>query len=423
MRYIRYMKLSVFSRSVAALVFALFSFAIAPLYAAAPDLPVRAISVSGLKRTKPQVVDRLLRRYIGVSASSIDTQEVVGVLLETGIFENVTVSTLPASDGTSTELAVSVDEKWSLLPLPVFVATSSGITAGAAFIDANAFGLNDKIFSVALLLPTGWMVSAAFVDVPGNTEEWRWSLSTYVSMQDRKDVDAREEELRRYGLDAADLSFELAAPIVRAANVSVGLAFRERAVRDADGTTLGRPESSRAIVPRLGASFRASDWNGVFLSETSASIGAEWYGGLINDSFYLMDARLQFERPILDWIRLLARASAVYAPESPPVFEFGPQSIGLAVLPSAFSARSAVAGSLGLETRVAALPFGVISALASYQAALSEGSVIGESVDHGPVGGVRLYLAKVAVPAMDIGVAYNVATGIFRASFGIGMRM
>jgi len=65
----------------------------------------------------------------------------------------------------------------------------------------------------------------------------------------------------------------------------------------------------------------------------------------------------------------------------------------------------------------------VLSALLSYQVAFTDGPILGAGFDHGPAGGVRVYVAKVAIPALDAGAAYNVETGIFKATFGIGMRM
>jgi hypothetical protein len=36
--------------------------------------------------------------------------------------------------------------------------------------------------------------------------------------------------------------------------------------------------------------------------------------------------------------------------------------------------------------------------------------------------GVRLYLSKIAIPAVDLGAAWNAETGLWRGAFGVGMR-
>jgi len=390
--------------------------------AATGDSPITRVSVEGLRRTKPGVTERLLRQFIGTPAADLDQAAVIAVLLDTGIFEDIQIETREDTDTDGTLMAVTLKEKWSFIPLPVFVAASDGITAGAAVIDANAFGLNDKIFSVGLILPAGWMTSIAYVNVPDTETSLKWSVSAFFSRQDKTVVNELDEDIRRYGYDALAGSFEVGVPVWGPWQFSVAGLFKERGVRDI-GEALAAPEAARVLGVQPGLSARSTEWDGVFLSERSFSLDYTWNYGLINDSYQSVKAAGVYEQPLFPGFKLGARAAGVYEADAPVVFEEAPSTVGITILPSSFSAPILAGGSLALEGRLIQFPFGTLSALLAWQTAWSDGPLLGSRFDQGPAGGIRLYVAKVAVPAVDIGAAYNLETGLFRATFGIGMRM
>lgn len=140
-----------------------------------------------------------------------------------------------------------------------------------------------------------------------------------------------------------------------------------------------------------------------------------------------LSARFHYDLALWLGLKLVSRGDGVWSPKAPPAAETGAETgadaARLIILPGAFVARSLAGLSLGLEFRILSLGPANFAGLASYQIGVSEGPLIGLRLDHGPAAGLRLYLARVAVPALDLSVAYNAATGIPRLSFGIGMRM
>lgn len=390
---------------------------------AAHGEPITAVRVEGLKRTRPAMVRRLLAEFEGVDAATLDKERVALVLLDTGLFEDVRVDANAEDGSGGRALQVTVSEKWSVIPVPAFAATADGITAGAAVIDANAFGLADTLVAVGLVLPTGWMASAAYVDSSADARSPRLSYSAYVSRQDRRVQDERSAELARWASSELDLSFSAEFPLLRGAGLSAGIAFRERAAEAADGSAFSPPPPGRAVAGKAGAFYRSTSWDGVFISEASAYLQASWSYGLEGASWPAAEFRSRWELPFVPGFRARLSAAGIWAPDSPAVFESDPFAAGTALLPGRFAAASLAGAEAGLELRALKLPFGSVSALASYQAAAARGSRVGDVLAYGPAAGLRLYIAKVAVPAVDVGAAWNLATGIPRFSFGIGMRM
>jgi hypothetical protein len=129
------------------------------------------------------------------------------------------------------------------------------------------------------------------------------------------------------------------------------------------------------------------------------------------------------EQPLLPGLRAVIRAGAFQAADAPIVFEEGPHAAGVAILPSDFRSPSIAGVSGGFEARLLSIRSGTFSAIAAYQMAIAKGGTEGDVFAQGPSFGIRLYLSKIAVPAVDIGAAYNMETGIWRGAFGIGMRM
>lgn len=396
----------------------------APLFAQGLEsaAPVVAdISVSGLTRTRPAVARRLLEGFIGRDVASIREDEVAAVLLDTGIFEEIELRFEERPEGAL--MAVSLREKWSIIPLPIFAAGSDGVVAGAALIDANAFGLNDKLFAVGLALPGGWMGSVAYVKTPPRDRALGWTVSGFFSRQDREDLDARGDALRRYGYDAAALGLELNAPLARALRGELGMEYRSRAIREISDA-LAQPEDTASLGLRLGFGIRAPvSWDGTFLSEKSASVGYIQNFALDGPDFGALYLRFKYESAPFPGLKLGLRGAGVLAPDSPPTAETGADMVRLGILPGAYAARSIAALAAGLEFKLVSLGAATFAGLADYQLGLSEGPLIGERLDHGPSAGLRLYLARVAIPAMDLSLAYNAVSGLMRLNFGIGMRM
>ncbi len=382
---------------------------------------IQEIRVDGLKRTRPAVVQELLSTYRGRHPETVDAGEVAALLIDTGIFEDIRVGFSQGPDGAIMEIGVR--EKWSLIPLPIFAAGSDGIVAGAALIDANAFGLNDKLFAVGLALPGGWMGSVAYVSPAAGSAGLGWSASAFYSRQERADLDAYGVELRRYGFDALALGLGINRTIAGPVSGELGLEYRSRLTEQLDGAPPA-PDGYAALGLRGGLGVRApAFWDGVFLRERSASLDYRYYLGLEGDSFAALSARFQYELAPLPGLKLVSCGSAIWSPDAPPAAETGADAARLIILPGAFVARSLAGLSLGLEFRLLSLGPANFAGLASYQIGVSEGPLIGLRLDHGPAAGLRLYLARVAVPAIDLSVAYNAVTGIPRLSFGIGMRM
>ncbi len=379
------------------------------------DRPVTALSVRGLKRTRPIVLERILARFIGRPASDIDVDEVEAALVEMGLFDEIEVS-LENADPTNPTLVVSVEEKLSIVPLPIFAYTSEGLIGGFGLIDANAFGLNDKAVAVGLYQSAGWMGVLTYTKTPINRSSFGWTAVLVGAVAETNVEDDRERELISYDAAALDAAFTLRRNLGETVAVETGLGFRERAVED------GEVAAARVVPVSIGLSARDAEWDGVFLSERSAESKAGYAFGLVGEGFAWAEGRIGYERPFFPGLRAVMRAGAFAAPEAPIALAEGPAAAAVSILPTKFRAESLAGFSAGLEARVFGFRAATVSALAAYQMALADAPLAGTVFAQGIALGVRLYLSKIAIPAVDLGAAWNAETGLWRGAFGVGMR-
>jgi hypothetical protein len=377
--------------------------------------------VTGLKRTRPQVAQGALRKFIGQDAAHIDLNEVRAAILDTGILEPLDVEILDAEEGGKL-IRVEVRDKWSIFPIPIFFIGSGGFQAGAAFYDANAFGLNQKAAVTGMYGSDGWMVYGMYFAPPSGKRSLGWALSGAFSRNEREDQDQKEEStLRRFDLDSLSALGSLSFRFTDISDLSLRFGYEGRFLRESEDP-LGAPDSNAQGL-RMGTelSLKKTSWDGYLLSEKSASLRYAWFLGLDSPSFHSLRLDGTLQQSILPGFRTDLRSGLVYEPEAGPLFESGPGSARVNILPRSFSARHYAGFSLGLEKYLYKFSFGTLSLLAAWQLLYSYGPILEGQFDQGPAASLSLYLSKLAIPALGAGVAYNLTHEKFQFYFSMGM--
>jgi hypothetical protein len=384
-----------------------------------PPRRITSISFTGLERTKRQAAEKPLRKFVGAEAEAIDTNDVRAAVLSLGVLEPLEIEIL--DDGDGSVLNITVEEKWSVFPLPIVTAGSGGWSAGGFFADTNAFGLTDKFFLGGMYGSAAWLVTAGYMHASLSDYVPGWSLMAAFSRQERHDTGVSNEDLRVFSLDSIQgggaLSFELNDYLT----LSPGVSYSNMMLKDGEEALNAPEESARFLELNAGVSLRRSSWDGFLLSEERVQAGYSWTAGFGAPSWYRISLTAGWEKSIVPGFRLVLRGGGAWAPEIPVLGESGPREAQVNILPSSFAARHFAGAVLGLEKHLFKFSFGSLSLFASWQALWTEGSVLGGRFDHGPAGGVSLYLSRIAIPALAVGAAYNMAADYFQFSFNLGM--
>ncbi|MDR1618321.1 MAG: hypothetical protein LBS06_04655 [Treponema sp.] len=397
-----------------------------PLHPQSAAGPITAIHIEGLKRTKVATAERPLRRFIGRNAAALDFNEIKAVVLDTGILEPLSVEIVETEAGNI--LSIAVQEKWAIFPVPVFFAGSGRVMAGAAFYDANAFGLNDKMAVMGAYQTNGWTTTMMYIHSPAGDWSTGWRAAVRFVQEEREDVNQKDETIRRFAIDSLAASGALLYHFTGPLSGAFRLGYTGHILETGGSPLLAPARGSQTIDLGPEFSIRDSEWDGCFLSERSAVFSYRYSAGINasgidSPSFHSLSFQGIFEQSIVPGFRVNARSGLLWAPLAPVLSEFSPGAAEVAILPGAFSARHYAGISLGLEKYLFKISHGSLAFLTAWQMVYSHGSILGNQFDYGVSAAFSFYLSRLAIPAIGVGVSYNIPADFFQFSFSMGVSM
>ncbi|MCY1039919.1 BamA/TamA family outer membrane protein [Corallococcus sp. bb12-1] len=181
---------------------------------------IERIEIQGNTRTQDFVIVRALRRVPGDSLTAGDFDELERRLLNLKLFTNVEVST--RAEGTGVALQVAVEERWTLLPIPVFTSSDGQWQAGVFAVETNLLGLNKTVVFGGLGGNRGATLFTMYKDASILGSRWTGLVTLQASRTDRE---RRVEDIivdgytdRRFDI-AGTLGFQLTPEL----NVGVGM--------------------------------------------------------------------------------------------------------------------------------------------------------------------------------------------------------
>jgi hypothetical protein len=384
---------------------------------------IASVSVRGLKRTKPHVAEYPLQKFIGMDGMRLDFNEVHAAIIGTGILDPVSIGVEPAPDRETLILVVEVREKWSLFPLPMFSMNSDGgIQGGGSLIDANAFGLNDTFAATGIYGASGWLASLLYHYSPDRKHLPGWTIMGMYGRRKQLDTDQHKAELRSYEQDIILGGLGIHYPVTEYLTGSTSFSLRRHNIDDGKHPREVPDEGifAAGIEPSLEIS--RSHWDGFLLSQQRASL--KYTLMLPLDSYsplHTITARGSYELSIIPGFKAGINGGAHYAPRSPPILETPASTVGIAILPSSFSAQSYAGASAGLEKYLYKFSQGTLAILASYQGIYSYGPILEDQFDHGVSASLNFYLSRIAIPALGFSVSYNVAKHEYVGAFNLGI--
>ena len=380
---------------------------------------ITSIEVIGLKRTKPHIARYPLEQFLGRDGTTLDLNEVQAVVRDTGILEPTAVELIETEEGLI--LRLTVEEKWSIFPIPMVITGTGRTHFGFFFMDANAFGQQDQMVLGSMFGTSGWAGIAMYNHTPNRRGMTGWNGFFMYGRQERENMDKDEVIHHSYTTDQLRISAGLYYPFTDLVSISAGVFFTNISLKE-NNEAINPPEKGAMLLGfSPGFSFRRSSWDGYLLSQESFSINYTYSHNFSGSSFHQTDFRCIYEYSLIPGFRLAIRSGAVWKSSTDILFEEGPQKAQVDILPGDFSARHYAGISAGFEKHLLSNRIGTLSVLSLWQCVISHGSISGMEFDHGPSGGIRFYLSRLALPALGLNIAYNVNSGLYQGSFAIGM--
>jgi len=394
------------------------AFAAAPV----PAGEIVEVSVEGLGRTRPHIAETPLLRFVGMSADEIDFDEVMAAIRNLGVLEPLAVEIVDRDEGDGRTLVVTVRERWSVLGAPFFAISDGGWFAGAGVADINAFGRRHMMVLAGAYGLREWFLMSTFIATPNTVGDFGGHFIGNFSLATVEHTDQTgETPLRRFDTMRIGLGLGVSYRIAEGITPSLRLSYTHVELRDGRYPLDAPTEGTRALGVAPGIELRRSGWDGFLISEDIVSLEYHHRFVLGGDDVRGLSLRAAYNMAIAPGFRAVARGGlALTNQAATPFFEQGPLP-GINILSSGYSTRNQAGLSLGLERHLFRFPLGAVSVAAAYQAVYSDGSILRNQFDHGPVATLQIYFSRLAFPGIGMGAAYNVGRNAFLFALNVGM--
>ena len=451
--------------------------------AAIPQGTIESIEISGLVRTKEFVLQREMKRFIGKEDTADTLHEIETYLQVQGLFNNISVqvagaaATTGESDGESEHkdeasaeagaspqadgaagdesasgesadaagdegaqaeaagdedegagedvagvtVAVSLEEKISILPIPFAMVSNGDFSGGFFLFDSNALGLKHT-FAVGGMLSADSKFAIAMYTIPAVGFRPGLSIATSVEQGEYEICDTTEDTVYEHESFLFSGSVAVEEKLTSFLSLVVETGFKMTQV-DEDCQIDGVIETTRAW--KSGGGFQVSfhDWNGVFTSQKGLSSRGTVALTTQNDVFTEIEASEVFQHslPALPRLRFIHSAAGAWGFDTPVVFYHGGRSAAVSLFPDDFKSERLAGCSTGFECAVFQTRYGIISLYGVYQAAVAHDFDDDYVFNQGAGGGMKVYLSKVAMPACAVEVIYNITEQRLDWGFSLGV--
>ncbi|SIQ06692.1 Surface antigen variable number repeat-containing protein [Alkalispirochaeta americana] len=433
-----------FSRTV--LVWAILAgLPLAPAFGEASPPLLEEIILEGLRKTREAVVLQEIPLERGDPLTARTLTDLEEILLDTGIFSEVTLTTRPApgepspataapsgTDPARVDLVITLREKVTLVPIPFFATDGSAATGGLILLESNLLGLNKQLITVAIAGTEGFNGILIYTDPSIAGSNWFGSLTTGMMETEEDHRLPDDTRLRDYTLREQHLSGRLGYRFTRDIRAGAGLRLTDRDISSFRGRKNTQPpEEGLFVVPSVFLDYNATRPRGVLRLGPKASLEAslvtgENHSGDIDDLGWETSAKAELALPLLPSrggrLRLLLSGGI----GDMPLGEQAEVSArdGYRTLPYQKTVADEWAGTaIFAEVPLLNRSWGAFVLSHYWEAGTFDASGHSRQYFAGPGGGFRVYLREVAIPAMGFDVAANLVDPDVVFSFTIGAQM
>ncbi len=382
-------------------------------------LRISEIEISGNTRTREGAILRIGSVNPGEILEPGTITRLEDNLIKSGLFARSSVGVEALPDRT-VKLSIEVEEKWTLLPIPVFFTDGDSIMGGVVVIESNLAGTAKNLISGVMGGTDGLSVFAVYVDPAVLQSSWKITLSGAAGTQE-EEIDTPDGEFA-YLIQGESLSASFGLGYAFGESLEIGsrVRFQEYIADTVEGIAL---PADTYLEQQFGLQGR---WDttrpyGALLKGIDVSLEGAL---LFQSSEYTAKGKAEYFVPTIAGQRLRLLLQGGYGEK--PFYLEDPVSgqDGFRTLPfGKATADDYVSISTGYDVPVLERGWGALVLTGFYELGWYSASYIGSHLFQGPGGGFRIYLRKVAVPALGLDLAYNLESDALVFSVALGMRM
>jgi len=384
------------------------------------------ISIQGLTKTRESTVLSLTGLRIGQEISEGALDQVRQNLLEPGIFRSAMgISLTDRGDGTGS-VSLILEDRWTFIPLPVGFVSSDSWMAGTVIIESNLLGLNQTVVTGAFASPDKFFGFSAWNNPRFLGSDYEFGLGGGFFFGDKEYVEADGETVIA-GLKEreASLSLGLGRSYLTGIAWQVDTGVQYLSPRNGTGALGGITEEDQFFwESSVSLSWEKIRYTGLFNQGPSVTVKTEYLrdtAGLDYQISLYARASQNFLLPRAVLLRFAAAGAC--SPDLLPAtpLETGGMEGSRAYSMGDLAARGYLGGAVTLEVPLYRPGWGSVTVPVFYEGGRVESAFGGETVVyHGPGFGLRLYLDKVAIPALGADFVWDLENRRFKVSVALG---
>ena len=387
----------------------------------AGDLPVKDIIIRGLKRTRASLVLSDTGIRTSEKISLFDPHRFINRMKKRNLFSEIDINY--KKDGEGVTIEIEVEEKWTLIPLPMFVSNSHGTKYGLYLMESNFMGYGKFLFAGGTYSPDGGTGMLGYMDPSVAGSRMLMNLFTVYSRKVSQKSDTRGDIYSEY------------MGVKKTARLDLGYSFSDRFRLFASGGYESDTADDSCDEP-LNLPGDQKAWTAGWIARYEKLAHCEYlcYGQKIEVSCirhiasdeeyrgftatgYKLDC--SFRTPGCGRVSISSNASAGDRPEISGEI-IGGKPGGRTLPADIISADDYINCTLTGEYPLLKFGWGAITLLAFWEQGVYRNSATGTNRYSGPGAGIMFYLKRLALPAMGFNIARNINTHSNEFSFSAG---
>ncbi len=386
------------------------------------DLPVTEIVVRGAKRSSTEMIIKSAGIKPGDPLSSFNPHLFINRLKGKNIFTEIEITYGKKESGVIIE--IKVEEKWTLIPIPLFSSNRHGTSYGFFLMESNFMGYGKFLFAGGSLSSDSRTAMLGFIDPSIEGSRFRVNLFLSYKNEIYQAGDVDYNLYREYRGDKKTVRLDTGFNFTDNFRWFISGGYEQGEVDRGYDKSLDMPEDQKAWTAGSIARYESLVHYEYLFYGPKIELycfrhiaAAKEYSGYTTSGY-----RFDYSFRLIGYNRFSILSNGG-AGDRPSIFEetIGGRPGGRTLPADIITADNFINYTLAYEYPFLRFRWGAVTLLAFWEHGVYKNERTGDQGYYGPGAGTMVYLKRIALPAMGFNIARNLETGTDEFSVNVGM--